>query len=392
MEAMGRTGSGEPPALASTERLTTYLRLSRWRLEDEDADTSLWLPAEGSSAQVQVVVPKRPDRRDHAERIDKALAAVAYAERRRVEEVSHDVAAGGADGLSVRLFPSAPSGAAPLDTAHAAFSSLRQLVVGSAVGAEAADDVLVLPSRRPARAEAYVSQTLVTTRPGSFIIDASFPLAEADELLPTSLDPSSLTGSDSPFGRRVTQRMLTVVRGATALATRVGAGETGITDFAGESAPGNATELAALAGLGTARDSQSRYQLRFSQTPLWQTAPGWRPRLVTVTPAQQTVLRDAANYLRERQPRRGVTVQGLVVRLSRNSAMGAGDVVVEGFDDDTGESRRFALNLSEPDYDDALRAHREGYRVVVVGDLDVRGTRRSLRNIASFDVLSQPDG
>ena len=391
MEAGEHVRSSEPPALTSAGRLTEYLRLSRWRLEDEDDSTSLWFSTEDTRAQVQVVVPKRPDDRDYAERIGKALAAVAYAERRRTEEVVRDVDAGGADGVSVRLFPPAPSGAAPLDTAHAALSSLRQLVVGSAVGAEAADDVLVLPSRRPARAEAYVGQTLVTTRPGSFIIDASFPLAEVNEELPPPPGSLSTDDIDSPFGRRVTQRMLAVVRGATALATRVGEGETGITDFAGESAPGNATELAALAGLGTARDGQGRYQLRFSQTPLWRSAPGWRPQLVTVTPSQQAVLRDAANYLRERQPRQGVTVEGLVVRLSR-SGMGAGDVVVEGVDDDTEESRRFALNLSAPDYDDALRAHREGYRVVVVGDLDVRGTRRSLRNIASFDVLSQPDG
>ena len=262
-------------------------------------------------------------------------------------------------------------------------------MVGSAVGAEAAADVLVLPSRRPARAEAYVSQTLVTTRPGSFVIDASFPLTEVSEALPLPVEPAA---DADPFGRRVTRRMLAVATRAIALATRVGEGETGITDFAGEAAPGNATELAALAGLGVNRDGQGRYQLRFSQTPMWQSTPGWRPRLVTVTPAQQTVLRDAASYLRERQPRQGVTVEGLVVRLSRDSAAGAGDVVVEGVDDDTGDSRRFAVNLSEPDYADALRAHREGYRVVVVGDLDVHGTRRSLRNIASFDVLSQPDG
>ena len=388
MEAMEHTRSGGSPAPTSAERLAEYLRLSRWRFEDEDAGTSLWLSAEDAHTQIQVVVPKQTDHRDYAERMDQALAAMAYAERRRVEEVLRDVDAGGADGLSVRLFPPAPPGAAPLDTAHAAFSSLRQLVVGSAVGAEAAADVLVLPSRRPARAEAYVSQTLVTTRPGSFIIDAFLPLTEVSETLPP---PVESTGGADPFGRRVTRRMLAVVTGATALATRVGEGETGITDFAGESAPGNATELAALAGLGVNRDGQGRYQLRFSQTPLWQSTPGWRPRLVTVTPAQQTVLRDAASYLRERQPRQGITVEGLVVRLSRDSAAGAGDVVVEGVVDDTGDSRRFAVNLSEPDYADALRAHREGYRVVVVGDLDVRGTRRSLRNIASFDVLSQPD-
>lgn len=379
----------QAPRSTDASQLKSYLALSRWRLEDQDDRTSLWLPPlDAAGADVQVVVPEQPGLVDHDDRVLQALRAVAWVEQRRVDDVTRDVSTGGADSLSVRLSPPGPSGEAPLDTAYTALASLRDLVIGAAVGVDAEADALVLPSRRPARAEAYVSQTRVTTRPGSFIIDVSFPLTEDGEA-PSSQVVAADGGT--PFGRRITTRLAAVAVAATALANRVGEGEVDLAQFAEDgAAAGNATELDALAHLGQTREGRSRYQLRFTQTPLLLPSAFDQPAVLTVTPSQQAVLLDAARYLRERRSRAGVTVEGLVVRLSRGGAVGAGDVVVEGVDDDTGIPRRYAVNLSEDDYADALRAHSEGYRVVVAGDLDVRGTRRSLRNVASFDVIARP--
>jgi imidazolonepropionase-like amidohydrolase len=80
-------------------------------------------------------------------------------------------------------------------------------------------------------------------------------------------------------------------------------------------------------------------------------------------------------------------VIGLVVRLARGRAFGAGDVVIQGVDDDSGAERRYRVQLGEADYNEAVRAHRNGLRVAVRGDLQVRGTRLSLHQIASFAVL-----
>lgn len=71
---------------------------------------------------------------------------------------------------------------------------------------------------------------------------------------------------------------------------------------------------------------------------------------------------EAATHLRGRQPRTDVTGTG---------------------------RRRYLVSLTEADAD-ALKAHRGRYRVVVVGNLDTRGTRRSLGSVGNFGVLSRP--
>jgi hypothetical protein len=82
-----------------------------------------------------------------------------------------------------------------------------------------------------------------------------------------------------------------------------------------------------------------------------------------------------------------VTVEGIVVRLARDHHYGPGVVVVQGVTDDSGTQRRFYVELIEEDYNEALRAHREGLRVLATGDLDTRGTYTWLRPLRRFVVV-----
>lgn len=91
--------------------------------------------------------------------------------------------------------------------------------------------------------------------------------------------------------------------------------------------------------------------------------------------------------MRTKQPRAGITVIGLVVRLFRAGKYGKGEAVIQGVDDDTGNARRFRVELDEHDYNLAVKAHVTGLEVTATGDLDIRGTRRSLRRLTSFSLL-----
>jgi hypothetical protein len=179
--------------------------------------------------------------------------------------------------------------------------------------------------------------------------------------------------------------MLKSAQAAQKLADQVSAGDRPLRAF-GED-PGrpaaNATELAALKALGG--PDYDLYQLRFTQSPLIGQAT--EPVVLRITPGQQRILGEAADFLRTRQPRAGVTVQGLVVRLHRSGAFGPGQVVIEGIDDDSGATRRYRLELTEEDYHDAVRAHRNGLQVSVTGDREERGTHLHLRRLTSFSVI-----
>jgi hypothetical protein len=368
--------------------LTEYLGQAGWELVDEDDRTALWrLPA--ADAGVDVVLPSVQTVADYGDFVFKALRALSYVERRLPSEILDDMTFGGADTLAIRLTPKAPPGEAPLELAHAAVEGLRNLVVASAAGL--ITDALVLPQRRPARAEAYVKQARISTQAGSFILSLALPLYDSFEESPhrDEDDSGMLIGRadlprEAPFGRRVTNRMAATATFAAELADMVNAGDRPISAFgeARSNAP-NATELAALASLGG--PSRDLYELRIARSPL--AGEPQAPMKAAISPGRQRVFAEASEFLRTKQPRTGVTVSGLVVRLARAKGLGPGEVVIHGVDDDSGSSRRFHVELTEGDYKRAVEAHGKGWQVHAQGDLQVRGTRLSLRNLTSFGVV-----
>ena len=384
-----------PPSLQS---FTEYLTGSGWTLLDEDARTSMWQPVHAPKDDFFVVLPVREDFTDYGELVYEALRAIAYLERRSIEEISSDIRYGAADTVSARLMPDAPPGEAPLSLAYSAMSALRSYVIGS--GSALDNHSLVLPTRRPLRAESYVSRVRFATRPGSFILTLALPLSDTfNDLPPTSghsdepeTEPEAsgqvqtpmFEMPPQPFGRRITNRMAAVARNAQLLADEVSSGDQPIRAFGtpGLEVP-NATELEALSGLGGAE--RNAYRLRFAQSPL-----ATRSRdaaVVQITPGQQRIMAEAALYLRTEQPRNDVTVEGIVVRLSRGSSQGPGMVVVEGVADDSGAVRRYYLEVNDREYREAIHAHREGLRVVARGDLDIRGSYKWLRPARSFAII-----
>ncbi|RJL33598.1 hypothetical protein D5H75_10115 [Bailinhaonella thermotolerans] len=371
------------PGLAT---FTGYLRGAGWDLEDDDGRTTLWRPGpDAQDQQIRVVLPASENVRDYAERINEAIRAVAYLEERLPDEVVSDIRFGGADNVSVRLTPDAPPGEAPLLLAHAAISALRSYVIASAAALD--NEVLVLPSRLPQRAESYAARTRVSAHPGSFVLSLALPLAESgtDEFGDALADQIPLLDVPSqPFGRKVASRMLAVAETAKRLADDVSDGRKPISSFGHpDESNANATELEALSLLGG--PDRDAYQIRFSQSPLARGAQ--EPRGLRITPGQQRILSEAADFLRTRKSRPAVTVTGLVVRLFREGKLGPGEAVIQGVDDDTGQARRVRIELGEADYTMALRAHESGLQVTATGDLEIRGTRRSLRHLTSFYVI-----
>lgn len=386
-----------PPALGP---LRDYLTSSGWSLVDEDSRTSMWRPGSSPSLGKEffVVLPEREDIQDYGELIYDALRAVAYAERRSIDEIVSDINYGAADTVSARLVPDSPPGEAPLSLAYAALSALRSYVIGS--GSALDDRSLVLPTRRPPRAESYANKVRFAAKPGSFILTLALPLLDTlDDVPPITGDTTEPSAehespelaqaamfdiAKQPFGRQITNRMAAAARCAQSLADSVNSGDLPLRVFGmpgGEVA--NATELEALSGLGG--PERSPYRLRFAQTPL--AARSGDATVLQVTPGQQRIMAEAAVYLRTQQPRDDVTVEGTVVRLSRDHHYGPGVVVVEGIADDSGAVRRFYLELAEKDYNEAFAAHGQGLRVIARGDLDTRGSYKWLRPLHSFAVM-----
>ena len=345
----------------------------------------------------RLVLPTDQNVSDYDERVYEALRLLSYVERRSLNEVASDISFGPADTVAVRLTPDAPSGQAPLSLAYEAVSALRSYVIGS--GAALEDRSLVLPARRSRHAEIYAGGARFATQPGSFIMSLTLPLVETlegedpqgedaslaiEEKSPEGVQGTLIDVPPQPFGRLVTNRMAAAARYAQGLAEEVNEGNRELSVFGQPHVEAaNATELEALSGLGGS--SKSPYQIRFAQSPL---APQrLNPPTLRITPGQQRVMADAAEYLRTKQSRPNVTVEGLVIHLSRERIFGPGEVVVQGIIDDSGRARRFHVKLTPEDYNEALHAHTEGLRVMVRGDLDTRGTWKWIRSVRTFAIV-----
>lgn len=377
---------GELVTTVRARAFRRYLRRSGWVSEDEARRVSLWRPPAALRLEDFRVTIVSDDFDDYLARTDEALRTVAYVEGRVVREVAADVTYGGADTLAVRLVPDAPSGEAPLELAQRAIDAVHNLVAGSASALEV--EGLVLPSRRPARAEAYAGQARLATAAGSFVLLLALPLFDDDSARSGRVDdPEQLALIDvpvEPYGRRVSDRIVSTVRRAQLLADQVNIGEASLRSFGDlYSDTPNATELEALGSIGGL--GFDPYQFRIATSPL-----AGSPRdavVLSINPGQQRVFVAAADFLRTKQPRPGVSVVGLVVRLFRQASMGPGEVVVQGLADDTQTVRRYRVELAEANYGEAVRAHANGLQVDVRGDLEVRGNRLSIRPLSSFAVL-----
>jgi hypothetical protein len=388
--AMRMRDDGTMP-MPNLQSLRDYLGGAGWQHIDDDQRTSLWRL---DDTDVDLVLPLIQSVTDYQDLVEAVLRALSHVERRLPAEIISDMTFGGADTLAVRLTPEAPPGEAPLELACAAVEGLRSLVVASA--SALMTDSLVLPQRRPARAEAYARQARISTQSGSFILSLALPLHDTygdpatqdeDGEEPALIRRSVLPPS-SPFGRRVTDRLAKSAVAAAELADLVNAGTKPVSAF-GENRPHapNATALAALAALGG--PDRELYELRIARSPL--AGAHREPTRASISPGRQRVFAEASEFLRTKQPRAGVTVYGLVVRLARARSTGPGEVVIHGQDDDSGSSRRFHVELAESDYTRAVEAHKRGLQVNARGDLEVRGTRLSLRRLSSFDVLPSLD-
>lgn len=377
------TASDTLPGTHALAGLSAYMEGAGWTRSDA-ASAWVWTPSDPAHEGLQVALPKTSAVSDLDAQLDEAVRVVAFVEGLTIPEVWNGTLAGGADTLSLRLVPDVASGSAPLTVAQESLAALRRLLVGSA--AALTNDALVLPSRRPAVVEQYAAQALVSTRPGSFIVDVTLPLTvevEQDNVPPgqdTLMDVPAL-----PMGRRVSRRLSLVASNALEMAQRVVDGEADVSQFGNPMLRlGNALELDALARLGG--EETADYQLRITQSALApRTAASTRMR---ATAAQRERLSDAAEYLRSTQPQKDVTIEGLVVRLSRDNAFGAGDVTLHAVLDDSGKTKSCVMSLAAEDYAKAVHAHQEGLLVLVKGDLvTATNNRKRLKDPTQFHVI-----
>lgn len=352
-----------------------YLRLHGWTETRSDDLKEIW----SSPRENRVIIPK-VHLDDYGVLMLEAVARIARDEGRVEEDILVDLSWPAYDKFVARTHADSLNPAVSMQDALALHAGLRDLIVAAARSAE--HPQASFRGGWSASVGSYFDRVrMIPSRPGSFTLRALLPLnAEApEELLVQTVDTKSI--------RKVTLTLVAGIAAAKAAAEQRAAGagedvfersvETGVSaDF-----------LDALVRLGSTEEEPSDIELGVS----WTYAAPNSPVAPTRIPAGlMPVLAQGAAILRGSPEEAEGTVTGLVIRLHRESKLGAGEITIQGYvESRIGSSvRNIKMELDDVSYARAIDAHRDGATVQVRCVIRYGSSRVVVVRVDSFSVTS----
>jgi hypothetical protein len=367
-------------ALAPLE-LAAYLRSNGWKQVDRLGDKgSVWVLSRKNGKEYEVLLPLRKDLRDYVYRMADALRVLEVVEERSQLEIFQDLTTTGADVFRFRsLQPDAQDGTIPIDDGVELIRHARESMLAAACSA--VDPRPYYPTRKPTQAVEYLQRVrLGQTERGSYVVTLVAPVPP--DLAPDKNGQAPLDIED-PFERRaniVLARAFAAIRDAAPEA--LASGEFAVFERAvSQGVSANLCDaVAAMAGGGgDGRDlevSVTWSRLRPVEHDI--------PRRIQLSADAIPIIREAGRIFRETSPRETFELVGVVVGLRRDEGAPIGKVTVAGVID--GALRKIQLELGEPDYSQAVEAHKQELVVSCEGELVREGRGFSLRNPRNFRV------
>ena len=343
------------------------------------------LPTEDGT--YEVIAPSSREARDFRPRVAELLRTLAIAEDRSELDVFRDLTRVQYDIQYIHTHFSAPPGVAPLREVADAFAAARAMLSASAASLE--EPRLVLPPRRPRQTADLMKRVLTgPTTEGSYVISVWVPIPPRltrDEDLVLFDDYEN-----EPFERAATKHLNRALVAAHEATSDVLNTDADMDAFVGREASGISANLCeALVSL--VGEEAVGFDVHFAWS-LDRPVAGLKPE-VSFTQDTIPILREAARELRARQPEDEARIRGHVVRLHREGQLGNGKVTIAGsvVGDPAEKLRHVSLDLAEPDYEQAIKAHKEFAEVEVVGSMIKRGTLTHLNNARGFAVSPSAD-
>jgi hypothetical protein len=376
----------------SPSELAMYLRAQSWTIRGRSSTAVQWVKVSDGD-EYEALQPLESGLRDYSARVRDVLHVLAVVEGRSELDVLDDISNVSMDVHSVRCFPTdSGPGMIGLDDGVQAFESLRNLVVAAAYSVSADQPRAVQPTRKPAEVLKFVRDVRIgPSKEGSFVLSVHTPIRPRLTSGQASLFDVENAGDPEPaepFERQVSLRIYDAVRAAHDAANDALVNTNGLDAFTSSIRRGISANLCeALVGLG----GEAGHPFELSLT-----LAAARPLAARTIPPIRfrhdhlPVLTAAAQELRERIAEEGVLAVGNVVRLHREG-LGFGEISIAGTVEGEDRLRRIWMDLDGPDYDEAVRAHREMLSASVRGDLVRRGTRLYMKNPTAFQVLSEDD-
>ena len=361
-----------------------YLRAKGWQQEgDLGSKATLWVT--GTDTGNEIVLPMRRELGDFDLRMSEVLRTLEKVEARSQLDILRDLQAASSDLIRIRAHTgNTADGTLPIEAAVTFVERARDLMLAAACAA--IDKRSYFATRKPAQATDYLDQVRIgQTERGSFVLTILSPVTPL--LKPAGTGNPFPAEPSEPYERSVTRTLalsLAAVRAAADIAAAQGNPKPFI-DAVGQGVSANLCE--ALVGLAQVSPSDG-LDIGISWSPNRAMTTS-TPQRVTLPADTIPLLKEAARLFRETGPVEDFELQGGVVGLSRPEGTATGRVTVAGFIES--RARKVLLDLGEPDYTTAIRAHAEEAIVLCTGELVKEGRSFRLQNPRRFQMLGDSE-
>ena len=349
----------------SPAALSAYARAGGWTKGQPYGDHSDVYAREGTP---EIVIPKHRRLGDYASVVSRLIEIFAKAAETDALSLYRDLIVADRDVVRIRAAPDGAEGSVALDDGVSLITGARDMIAAAACSLREPRRFYRAGANREA-ADYLRRVQLGQTEQGSFVVTLVGPVVPPPVRAKALFDS---TPDDEPVERRMMQRLAEALTATREAAERASGGDDDAFPEAVErGASANLCEaLATLiepfhgidVGLSWARIrpmNAARETIRFGASD----AP---------------ILREAARWFREEEPRPDVSLIGRIRRLQRDDREADGTITLRTYIDGRVQSVTAALN--RPDYDRAIQAHKSGTLVAMMGDLERFGQRWRLRN------------
>ena len=365
----------------SPEDLEVYLARHGWKLgyELKDRMAEVWKSGSQEPARHgELVVPKRRDLLDYADRVSGILSVLADRLEKSQFDVWSDLISVGSDMVTIRLEPeNEAEGRLPAEYAKSVVDGAYDLFSASACSA--LDPKPYFHGRKPEEAIAWLEGLKMgLTRPGSYIF--VFILDSVDGRLG---EDTNIPLSDARYDRRVLGTASVALKGvvdSVEIHSRSGEFDAFLERVPSGVSANLCDAIVEIIDPERVRRVDFTFSWAIRSTSL--DVPG----RVVVAPEIRPTVEKAAEILKEQDPQRGVTLVGFIHTLSRKErAVASGKIhldtlLYEG-------KRSIEIELDSDTYHRAVLAHDQQRRVSISGTLKKYGSRHRLDDPYDFKTV-----
>ena len=363
---------GDALLAVSPAALSAYARVAGWRrLEPYGVHSDVY---EGAGLP-EIIIPRTEHLGDYASVVAALVETFAEVAEQDVLTTYRDLITADRDVIRIRAIDHDHSGSLPVSTGADLVCSARDMVLAAACSL---DDPR--PLYRPGanrEANEYLQRVrLGQTDQGSFVITLLGPVVSLP--VQTSLVPDTDPRSD-PIERRVTRRLAETLAAARKATDDTNGGNSGV--FLASVNHGVSANL--CEALATLTEALPALDISVVWARTW---PQDEARTTTRFAAHDApILREAGRVFRSREPQPGVTLVGLVQRLTRDETDTDAAVTLRTSID--GSNQSVVTVLPQSDHHRAVEAHKTRAPVVLRGDLERAGQRWRLLSPSIEDVI-----